>query len=822
MATAQQNIGLLAVLVAVASLAGCPSDGIRLYHTEPIAPQLTREAVENLEHMGSVVTDTGVNFAIYSENATRIDVLLFDDPEVETPAQQFEMLPIREGSPVFSLYVEGVGIGQHYGYVAWGPNWEYDEDWFPGAINGFIADVDEWGNRFNPNKLLIDPYARALHRDHDWSRGSTASGPGRTSSTWAAGAKSVVVQSEYEWSEEETEWREARRANDLPGHDWNQQIVYEVHLKGFTADPASGVDHPGTYRGVGEKAQYLADLGVTAVEFLPIHEKPLDGGYWGYNNISFFAPEVSYSWDQRPREVIDEFKWMVEELHKAGIEVWIDVVYNHTGEGGLWRERIYQDDTSLDPSTDANFYNYDPHETAGIYTFRGIDNAAYYALNPNGLTYWNNTGVGNQTRPNHTPMRTLIMDSMRFCIEELHIDGFRFDLAGILGERDLDYNNWDDPANTVLQDISDADFVQDNNVRIIAEPWTAGGNYGSLIGAYPNATNGHGSGWGEWNARFRDWWRDFLNDDNWRLNTPISEDWNVSADGGFVMTGSSSYYNHNGRKPWHSQNFITIHDGFTMYDLFTYEEKVNGCSPLNPVCCSDPASAWCDQQSGDDHNRSRDWGSSPAGEATKRQMMRNAYAAMMISHGTPLLLGGDEWIRTQLGNNNAYSTQADNEWNWFQWGNWAQDDARVRMHDFVRQIIQVRKDHEYAFSPLEYGEGAPFSWKNASNSGDPDWGSRHLMIHYWDDSYGPELAILVNLERGPVDFTLPEGRTWHRLVDTQSWFDFENPDDNADFFDQTGADSRASWNASLGADAVPVEGGLYGTAANSIVILEAR
>ena len=803
-------------------LSGCPSEGIRLYHTEPFAPQLTREAVENMEHMGPVLTETGVNFAIYSENATRIDLLLFDDPEVETPAQQFEMFPVSEGSPVWSLYVEGVGLGQHYGYVAWGPNWEYDEEWFPGAIDGFVSDVDEFGNRFNPNKLLIDPYARALHRDHDWGKGSTASGPGRTSSTWAAGAKSVVVRSEYEWSAEETEWREARRANTLEGHAWNQQIVYEVHLKGFTADPASGVDHPGSYRGVGEKAQYLADLGVTAVEFLPIHEKPLDGGYWGYNNISFFAPEVSYAFDRRPREVIDEFKWMVDELHKAGIEVWIDVVYNHTGEGGLWRERIYQDDTSLDPSTDANFYNYDPHETAGIYTFRGIDNAAYYALNPNGLTYWNNTGVGNQTRPNHTPMRTLIMDSMRFCIEELHIDGFRFDLAGILGERDLDYNNWDDPANTVLQDISDADFVQENNVRIVAEPWTAGGNYGSLIGAYPNATNGHGSGWGEWNARFRDWWRDFLNDDNWRLNTPISEDWSVSADGGFVMTGSSSYYDHNGRKPWHSQNFITIHDGFTMYDLFTYEEKVNGCSPLNPVCCSDPASAWCDQQSGDDHNRSRDWGSSPAGEATKRQMMRNAYAAMMISHGTPLLLGGDEWIRTQLGNNNAYSTQADNEWNWHQWGNWAQDDARVRMHDFVREIIQVRKDHEYAFAPMEYGSGAPFSWRNAGNTGDPDWGSRNLMVHYYDASWGPEIAILVNLERGPVDFTLPEGRSWVRLIDTQSWFDFEDPDSTADYFDQTGADSRTSWNASLGDAAVPVEGGTYGTAANSIVILEAR
>ena len=812
----------LAPLLLTALVVGCTSEGISLYDTAPVAPQLTRGDVEAMEHMGPVLTETGVNFATYSENATRIELLLFDDPEAPTPAQRFPMEPVVAGSPVWSLYVEGIGLGQHYGYVAWGPNWPYDPEWIPGTIDGFVADVDSDGNRFNPNKLLIDPWARALHRDHDWSRGSTASGPARTQSTWGAAAKSVVVESTYEWSGAESSWRAARSANDLPGHDWHEMVVYEVHPKGFTADPASQVDHPGTFRGIGEKADYLADLGITAVELLPIHEKPLDGGYWGYNNINFFAPELSYASDPDPREVIDEFKWMVDQLHQAGVEVWVDVVYNHTGEGGLWRERIYQTDTPLDPSTDASFYNFDPHETAGIYSFRGLDNAAFYALDPDGLIYWNNTGVGNQTRPNHAPMERLILDSMRFLVEELHVDGFRFDLAGILGERDLDYNNWDDPANTVLQAISDADFIQDNNVRIIAEPWTAGGNYGSLIGAYPNATNGHGSGWGEWNARFRDWWRDFVNDDGWRLSSTISQEWGANADGGFVMTGSYDYYAHNGRKPWHSQNFITVHDGFTMYDLFTYEEKVNGCGPLNPVCCDNPASAWCDQQSGDDHNRSRDWGGGTWGEATKRQMMRNMFLAMMISHGTPLLLGGDEWMRTQLGNNNAYSTQADNEWNWFQWGNWQQDDARVRMHDFVRGAIALRKDHEYAFAPTDWGEGAPFSWKNAQNSGDPDWNSRHLMIHYWDASFGPELAILINLERFDVTYTLPEGREWVRLADTQRWFDVEDPDNPDDFFEQSGADVRASANISLGEDAVPISEPSYGVPANSIVILEAR
>jgi len=202
--------------------------------------------------------------------------------------------------------------------------------------------------------------------------------------------------------------------------------------------------------------------------------------------------------------------------------------------------------------------------------------------------------------------------------------------------------------------------------------------------------------------------------------------------------------------------------------------------------------------------------------------MRNMFTAMMISHGTPLLLGGDEWMRTQLGNNNAYSTQSDNPWNWFKWGDWQQDDVRVRMHDFVRQVTQVRKDHEYAFAPMDWGTGAPFSWRNASNTGDPDWGSRHLMIHYWDSSYGPELLILINLERGPVEFTLPTGRSWVRLVDTQKWFDFEDPENPADYFEQTGADTRVSSNVSLGDAAIPLGDPTYLTGANSIVIIEAR
>ncbi|MEE2828636.1 MAG: alpha-amylase family glycosyl hydrolase [Myxococcota bacterium] len=791
-------------------LAACPGgDPVSLYATEPLAPSLSEEGVRDLEHLGPLLVDQGVNFGVWSSAASRIDLLLFDDPEDDQPAQQF---PLVRFGQVWNLYVEGVGLGQHYGYVAWGPNWPEHEDWYPGSVHGFLADVDSAGNRFNPNKLLLDPWAKALHRDHDWSRASNASGPARTESTWGAASKSVVVRSDYTWSEAEADWREARASRNLPGHALEDLVVYEVHPKGFTADPSSGVTHPGTFRGLGEKASYLADLGVNVVELLPVHEKPLDGGYWGYNNISFFAPEHTYASDSDPNAVLDEFKGMVDQLHQHGIEVWVDVVYNHTGEGGLWRERIYQDDTSLDPGTDAAWYNYDPHETAGIYSYRGLDNAAWYALDEDGLTYWNNTGVGNQTRPNFTPAHRVILDSLHFYVEELHVDGFRFDLAPVLGEVDGDFNHWSDPAQTILQDVVDDPVLVEHDVRVVAEPWSAGGFYNPVLGQFP-AGEGGDLAWGEWNARFRDWWRSFVNQDDWALNA--SE---AGIDGGGTITGSWDLYAHNGRGPTASYNFITIHDGFTMYDLVTYPEKQNGCGPLNPICCDDPTSSWCETDSGEEHNRSRDWGSHPEGEALKRQMMRNFFTAMMISHGTPMLLGGDEWLRTQHGNNNAYSTGADNPFNWFQWGTWQQDPERVRMHDFVRQIIQLRRDHGYALAPPAYGASAPLSWKSAANTDAVDWSGRHLMIHYWDSKAGPQLAILINMERSPVEFTLPEGTAWERLVDTQRWFDFADPDSAADFFDTTGADSNRSHNISV-TDGLPLDEPTYLVQDSSIVVL---
>ncbi|WP_338864583.1 glycogen debranching protein [Myxococcus stipitatus] len=802
-----------ATLVALLLATGCgESDYVRLYHSEPRAPSYSVHDVESMKHMGATFSDQGVNFSLYSENATRLELLLFDDPEQSRPSRTYELT--RHGD-VWNVYVEGVGLGQHYGFRAWGPNWEFDPDWFPGSIQGFRADVDADGNRFNPNKLLTDPYSKALHRDHDWSKGSTASGPARTEVTYAASAKSVIVESQYVWGAAERRWRDNRQNEQWAGHRWQDLIVYEVHAKGFTADGASGVRFPGTYRGMGEKADYFADLGITAVELLPIHEKPLDGGYWGYQTINFFAPELSYAAHRQPHQVIDEFKWMVEELHKRNIEVIVDVVYNHTGEGGLWREKLESDDVQPGEPLDS----LDPAEVAGLYSFRGIDNQAYYGLNGDRRTYWNNTGVGNQTRPNHRPMRKLIMDSLRFYVEELHVDGFRFDLAPILGERDQDYNRWDDPRNTVLQEIVDDPVLQRYNTRIIAEPWSAGGWYCMPMGEFPNSLNQPGHGWYEWNGRFRDWWRSFINVDTWKLN---SNEGSLcgrpgSADGPFLMYGSKEWYERNGRRPYHSMNFITVHDGFTMYDLFAYEVKQNKCGPLNPVCCDTPNSPFCDKESGENHNRSRNWGplGDARGESLRRQMMRNAFMAMMVSHGTPMILGGDEWMRTQLGNNNAYSTRADNPFNWYQWGTYLARDERHRMYEFVKAAIRLRKENSHAFAPAGYGKGAPLLWKSARNTEPADWDSKQLMMHYPDTSFGPELVVLINMEARAVEFTLPPGRAWKRLIDTQAYFD------SPEYLSAAGLDSRVTGNAWLEVPA-PVPGTTYGVPERTIVVLRAE
>jgi isoamylase len=763
--------GLLAICLGFSLLACKSEPTAHLYATHDHAPELKTSGIAALDHLGPTLNEKGINFGVYSERAERMELLLFDSPEDSLPIQRFEMARFGD---VWNLYVEGLGYGQHYGFVAWGPNWPYDPAFKPGSLLGFIADVDSQGNRFNPNKLLFDPYGKTVHREHDWLRASLGTGESRRSeSTWGAASKSVITKVIYEWSDHETEWREARRSNTLKGHKAEELVLYEVHPKGFTKNGLPEVKHPGTFQGVAEMAPYLQALGVTAVELLPVHEKPVDGGYWGYYNTSFFALELDYSaaWTERDRAdlVVPEFKAMVDTLHQHGVEVFIDVVYNHSGEGGLWREKLFYNDTSADSQATSQAVNLDSIEVAGLYNFRGLDNAAYYALTADGLTYWNNTGVGNQTRPNHVPMQRLIMDSLHYMIEELHVDGFRFDLAGILGEEDLNYNNWyADPTESILGAIADDPLIQETNTRLIAEPWTAGGNYNPLLGAYPASTTLEGFGWAEWNGHFRDIARSLLNEDDFSAGA-----YEGAITLGGALTGSSEMYGWNGRQPLHSINFVTCHDGFPLYDVFSFDSQQNGCGVLNPTCCDDPYSQWCDQDSGERHNRSRDWGTE--NEAHKRQLMRNAFALMFLSHGTPMIFGGDEWMRTQYGNNNAYSTTADNEFNWFRWGEWRAYDERHRMKDFVSEMAAFRRDTGYALTPAEWGSGMAFSWKTAGNLDLTDWSTKHLMQHYYatESDANPEVLVIWNFEASDIQFQLPSGLSWRRVIDTQAYFDQE-------------------------------------------------
>ena len=314
-------------------------------------------------------------------------------------------------------------------------------------------------------------------------------------------------------------------------------------------------------------ASYLSDLGITAVELLPVHEKPQDGGYWGYNNLSYFALETTYSaaWQDggEPVEIVDEFKWMVDRLHAEGIEVLVDVVYNHTGEGGLWRTKLFYNDPDgdfiCDPGASVPL---DSIELATMLSLRGLDNQAYYELENANQGYWDgSTGVGNQVRANHRPARRLILDSLRYMVEELHVDGFRFDLAGVLGEPDGARSQyWQNPTDTVLNDIIDDPVLQAYDTRIIAEPWTVAYD-GST--QYPASRGQDGYAWGEWNANFRDWWRSFLNNEDGDGYFSLND--RRGIDGGGVMTASFERYAGNGRRPYHSVNFVTAHDGFTLH-----------------------------------------------------------------------------------------------------------------------------------------------------------------------------------------------------------------------------------------------------------------
>jgi len=560
----------------------------------------------------------GVNFAIYSEHATSVELCLFARPADLFPSRSV-MLP-EKTNYVWHGYLPGIASGQTYGYRVYGPY------------------RPEHGLRFNPAKLLIDPYARAILGSIDYAgavygdNGGDRSRPDdhrrNTRDDAPSVPRSVVVDSTFDWGDDAP-----------PRVPWSETVIYETHVKGFNRlFPEVPAELRGTYLGLAHPAaiDHLHTLGITAVELLPVHAwldeaKVVARGltnYWGYNSIAFFAPEGRYAVGSTLGDQVNEFRAMVKALHAAGIEVILDVVYNHTAEGN-----------HLGPTV----------------SFRGIDNPAYYRLIPdNPRLYVDVTGTGNTLNTRNAATLRLVLDSLRYWVQEMHVDGFRFDLAPALARELVDVDRGGSFFDAVHQDPVLAE------VKLIAEPWDVGAG-GYQVGQFPN-------GWSEWNDKFRNGVRHFWRGDDGCI-----------AEMGYRLTGSSDLFKADGRQPFASINFVTAHDGFTLTDLVSYDHKHNWENGE-------------DNLDGTDHNISRNYGyegptADPAILDLRARQQRNMLATLFLSQGTPMLLGGDEIGRTQRGNNNAYCQ--DNDISWYHW------DITDRDRDllaFVQRLIRIRRD----------------------------------------------------------------------------------------------------------------------------------
>jgi glycogen operon protein len=555
----------------------------------------------------------GTNFSLFSENAERVELCLFDGDDEETRVELRE----REAFN-WHCYLPGIGPGQRYGYRVYGA---YD----PAS-----------GRRFNPSKLLIDPYAKAIEGPVDWNAANTL--PYVPSldddadlylddeDDAEAIPKCVVVDPHFDWGDD-------RR----PAHPWNEMVIYEVHVKGFTKlSNEVREDLRGTYAGLASEPaiEYLRALGVTAVELLPVHHIIDEGflhdrgltNYWGYSSIGYLAPHALYAATGSRGEQVREFKGMVKALHGAGVEVILDVVYNHTAEGN-----------HLGP----------------MLSFKGVDNKSYYRLVPEDPRhYMDFTGTGNSLNPVHPSVLRLIMDSLRYFVIECHVDGFRFDLASALAREFYEVDRLSAFFDTIHQD------PVLSQVKLIAEPWDVGPG-GYQVGNFPVL-------WAEWNGLYRDTMRDF-----WRAESNVAQ---------FAsrFTGSSDLYQLDGRAPFASINFITAHDGFTLHDLVSYNEKHNEANGEG-------------NNDGTDDNRSWNHGvegptDDPAVNALRVRQQRNFLATLFLSQGVPMLLGGDEFGRSQRGNNNAWCQ--DNELSWFRW-----TEADEELTEFTRRLIALRQAH---------------------------------------------------------------------------------------------------------------------------------
>lgn len=639
---------------------------------------------------GAIVTDRGVQFVVFSRSATAMRVLLYDTVEDLEPAEVIELdRDTDRWGDVWSVFVPGINPGQLYHFQASGP---------------FDPESGQW---FDANARLIDPYAKALAGCFQPSTDGIIRPP-----------KCVVIDDYFDWEGD----RHVRRP-------LTDTVIYETHVRGFTQHESSRVKHRGTYLGLVEKIPYLKELGITAVELMPVHEFPIRDihgndlvrpNYWGYDPMAFFAPHRGYASSSEPGAQVIEFKQMVKALHQAGIEVILDVVFNHTCEG---------------------------NEHGPVLSFKGLENQVYYILNSGGSHYSNYSGCGNTIAGNHPICKELIFHCLRHWVHNYHVDGFRFDLASILS-RDR-YGNLM-PSPPLVEFIAEDPMLSDT--KIIAEAWDAAGAY--QVGSFGDLR------WAEWNGRYRDDVRQFWRGDAGMIGPMATR-----------IAGSSDLYEHAGRAPYCSINFITSHDGFTLNDLVSYKEKHNLANGEN-------------NRDGDNHNCSDNYGvegptKRKAIESLRLRQIKNMFATLLTSQGVPMIVMGDEVRRTQQGNNNAYCQ--DNEISWF---NWTFIKRNQSLLNFVKALITIRKSQP-TLRRTRFLTGRPF---DARGIPDVNWYGHHGLPFNWEapsggltcwlpapaavddpEGVGRDLLFLFNGTAETLAFRLPEQTRplrWRLLLDT--------------------------------------------------------
>ncbi len=647
--------------------------------------------------LGAHLVEGGINFSVFSRHASRIWLLLFDNPTALDPKGYFELEPtVHRTGDLWHACIKGAKPGMCFVFQADGP----------------FAPAE--GHRFNRHRALLDPYAVVLTEVENWDFSIHCDQwlkqhPGEDIPKAQYRVKGMIPQEDgFDWG------------NDRPlKTPWPETVIYETHVRGLTIHPSSCARYPGTFLGVIEKIPYFKELGITAIEFMPLqqfnpHElqrnNPLTGeplvNYWGYSTVAFFAPHAQYSTGRQVGGQLTEFKAMVKALHEAGIEVLLDVVFNHTAEG---------------------------NESGPTLNFKGLDNSIYYLLEDEDKSrYKNYSGCGNTLNCNHPVVRSYIMECLRYWVTEMHVDGFRFDLASILGR---DPSGRLVPNPPLLEAIAEDPILR--GVKLIAEAWDAGGAY--QVGFFP------GERWSEWNGHFRDDVRRFWRGDE-GMAGPLAT----------RLCGSADLYQHSGKTPVNSINFVTSHDGFTLNDLVSYEHKHNEANGE-------------DNRDGSNENYSCNYGvegptDNPEIEAIRLRQIKNMLTTLFVSRGIPMLLGGDEFRRTQQGNNNAYCQ--DNEISWFNWRLVKKNKGLLR---FVKLLIQFRRAHSI-LSAEDFYDPEDIIWFGHEGA-PPDWGkTRFLGASIFAREDGRHhLCFLFNADPVAIATALPPapvGTRWHLAIDT--------------------------------------------------------